>query len=170
MYNLTNNLDKKKILTLLSLLIILVAIPVGVYLAQKTQIFKPKATALSCTSDKSGQSVSQTCVDGVKFLVYEYADQDQCKLFYEATSNSCSETPGPTPSGSSSAAPPGLDFDLNGDGKLDLLDLSIMLSNMGKRDKNIGKYDLNKDGVVNSIDYAIFISELTRKQVIKSSN
>lgn len=166
MYNLTNNLDKKKILTLVSLLIILVAIPLGVYLAQKTQIFKPKATALSCASDKSGQSVSQACVDGIKFLVYEYADQEQCRLFYEATSNSCSETPNP----SSSTDPGGAEIDLNGDGKMDLLDLSVMLSNMGKSGQNIGKYDLNKDGIVNSIDYAILISELTKKQVIKSSN
>lgn len=103
--NFLNSLTKKEKITLISILVITLAIPVGMYLAGKTQIFKPKASVLTCTSDQTGQPVSQTCIDGVKFLVYEYAESGQCKLFYEAVTGSCTDS-SPTPPSSGSPTPP----------------------------------------------------------------
>lgn len=40
----SNLLTKRNIIALIIFVILLVAIPLGVYLAQKTQIFKPRAT------------------------------------------------------------------------------------------------------------------------------
>lgn len=102
-----NNLSRKEKITLISIVVLIFAIPIGLFLSKQSQIFKPKATAIVCASNQNGRPVSQTCVDGSKFLVYEYAESDQCKLFYEAMSGSCTETAGsPTPPPGGSPTPP----------------------------------------------------------------
>lgn len=170
MYNPISSFDRKKLLSLISLLIIIIAIPIGVYLAQKAQIFKPKASSVSCRSDNN-LPVENQCLDGVKVLVYEYAQGEQCKLFYEPATGSCdSISPTTTPSTSPTVTPSassGYDFDVNGDGKINLSDLSLLLSNLGKTSQNVGKSDINKDGRVNSLDRSLLIQELRRLKIIK---
>lgn len=46
----SNLLTKRNIIALIIFALLLIAIPLGVYLAQKTQIFKPRATAPGETS------------------------------------------------------------------------------------------------------------------------
>lgn len=43
------NLNKKQLIGLATLIFLLIAIPLTIYLAQKTQIFKPKAAGESST-------------------------------------------------------------------------------------------------------------------------
>lgn len=52
-------------------------------------------------------------------------------------------------------APPPKQGDINGDGKIDVFDLSILLSQWGKA----GTGDLNSDGVVNITDLSILLSK-----------
>jgi hypothetical protein len=53
--------------------------------------------------------------------------------------------------------------DGNGDGKVDLADLSVMFSSFFKRNPSI---DLNSDGIINSIDVALLIEILKKNGVI----
>lgn len=46
----SNLLTKRNIIALIIFALLLIAIPLGVYLAQKTQIFKPRATGLGGAS------------------------------------------------------------------------------------------------------------------------
>lgn len=64
-----------------------------------------------------------------------------------------SPTPSPTPSGP-------LEGDINQDGKVDLQDLSSLLSFWNKTGSDIVKADLNKDGRINSFDYARLVKIL----------
>lgn len=171
-----NNLPKKEKISILVILLLIIAIPVSLYLVKQTQVFKPRASALTCTSDQSGQPVSQTCVDNVKFLVYEYAEGEQCKLFYEAVTGSCTDssptppvsptasgTPSPSPSGTGSPTPGPSGFrpgDLNQDGRVDIRDFSILLSKWRTSD---AVADINDDGKVDIRDYSILFSNWTRQ-------
>lgn len=56
-------------------------------------------------------------------------------------------TPTPTSSGS-------LEGDVNQDGKVDLQDLSVLLSVWGNSQGQYPKADINQDGVINSFDYS----------------
>lgn len=58
--------------------------------------------------------------------------------------------------------------DINQDGKVDLVDLSALLSKWGELGTDAGKADLNDDGVVNSFDYGQLIKILLNLQVIKN--
>lgn len=57
--------------------------------------------------------------------------------------------------------------DGNKDGKIDLVDLSILLSNYNK---NKPELDFNDDGIINGLDYGNMIKVLVAKGVIKASN
>ncbi len=61
--------------------------------------------------------------------------------------------PSPTPTPST-----GLAGDINSDGKVNIFDLSILLSNWGKTTANC---DLNKDGTVNVFDLSVLLSRWT---------
>jgi hypothetical protein len=64
-------------------------------------------------------------------------------------------SPNPPPPSPSPPPPPAITGDLNGDGKVNLLDLSILLRNWNNLG---GPADLNHDGIVNVIDLSILIS------------
>ncbi|MCX6809342.1 MAG: dockerin type I domain-containing protein [Candidatus Berkelbacteria bacterium] len=51
-----------------------------------------------------------------------------------------------------------LSADLNKDGKVDALDLSVLTTAMSEKSTD-KKYDLNKDGEVNSLDLNILINQ-----------
>lgn len=58
--------------------------------------------------------------------------------------------------------------DINDDGKVDLVDLSVMMSKWGEVGKSLGKADLREDQTINSFDYAKMVKILLNLQVIKS--
>lgn len=60
--------------------------------------------------------------------------------------------------------------DINGDGKIGLIDMSSLLSKWGKKNKNVGKADLNGDKVVNTMDYSLMIKILIENGVIKGAS
>lgn len=61
-------------------------------------------------------------------------------------------TPSPTPS----PTPPPQTGDINGDGCVNVLDFSILLSKWGTNDTGA---DLNKDGTVNIVDFSVLLSK-----------
>ena len=69
--------------------------------------------------------------------------------------SSPSNAPSPTPTPTSSSAPTPVVGDINGDGTVNIVDLSILLSNWGTSD---AAADLNHDGTVNIIDLSILLS------------
>ncbi|MDD2823516.1 MAG: dockerin type I domain-containing protein [Candidatus Daviesbacteria bacterium] len=69
-------------------------------------------------------------------------------------------TASPTPSGP-------LEGDVNQDSKVDLQDLSALLSLWGKKGSEGAKADLNSDGVVNVFDYSKLVSLLKQVQMVK---
>jgi hypothetical protein len=63
------------------------------------------------------------------------------------------------PSNLSSTPPPvAVIGDLNGDGKVDAADLSILLSNWGKTGATAAQGDLDCDGVINATDLSILLA------------
>ncbi|OGE32993.1 hypothetical protein A3C59_02760 [Candidatus Daviesbacteria bacterium RIFCSPHIGHO2_02_FULL_36_13] len=54
-----------------------------------------------------------------------------------------------------------IDYDLNGDGKINSNDISILLQNIGKNPKN-PKYDLNLDGVVDQKDLSLLGEQINQ--------
>jgi len=64
-------------------------------------------------------------------------------------------TPTPTATATPSSSPSGKVGDLNGDGKVNVFDLSILLSDWGT---NNATADLNHDGTVNILDLSILLS------------
>lgn len=71
-------------------------------------------------------------------------------------------TPIPTPTGTPFSSGKG---DGNGDGKTDLIDISVLLSKFNKADK--GGIDMNNDGKINSFDLALLRKLLTQTGVIR---
>lgn len=65
------NLSEKGIANIIVVLILLIGIPVGLYLAQKTQIFKPKAafTTEAYFVDSSGARIDQTQSTNVRLKI-----------------------------------------------------------------------------------------------------
>lgn len=59
------------------------------------------------------------------------------------------------------------DGDVNGDGKITLVDLSSLLSKWGKKGKDAGKADINGDGVVNNMDRSMLIGILIENGVLQ---
>jgi hypothetical protein len=70
-------------------------------------------------------------------------------------------TPNPTPSPSVSPSPTVRLGDINGDGKVDLIDYSLLKLEFLTAAPN-SKADLNGDGKVDLVDYSIFIQELKK--------
>ncbi len=66
-----------------------------------------------------------------------------------------------TPASLSLVKPKPVSSDINGDGKVDLTDLSILISNWGSTKNR--KVDLNGDGKVNLADVSILLSKWTQK-------
>ena len=57
--------------------------------------------------------------------------------------------------------PTTLSADLNGDGEVNALDLSIMTNAMSSGEAN-SKYDLNRDGKLNSLDLNILLNQYSK--------
>lgn len=140
------NLPKKQLYSIIGVTILLLAIPLGAYLSQKTQIFKPRALETACQSDQTGTPVEEQCIDNTKVLVFSYSQDGACKQFYEPAPGSCSIF-SPTP-----ASKPG---DINGDGKVDIFDYNIMIFQFGQSGNFAA--DINKDGKVDIFDYNILV-------------
>ncbi|MCL5784463.1 MAG: dockerin type I domain-containing protein [Patescibacteria group bacterium] len=61
--------------------------------------------------------------------------------------------------------------DINGDGKVDLSDLSALLSKIGQSTISAGTVaDLNSDSLINSFDYSSLVNILTMGNVVSSSS
>lgn len=68
---------------------------------------------------------------------------------------SVSATPSPSPTPTPTLSPVvSLEGDINQDGKVDLLDLSVLLSDWGKPNSEAMRADLNSDGIINVFDYS----------------
>lgn len=78
----------------------------------------------------------------------------------------------PIPTGVISVTPPITYIlgDVNGDGKISLVDMSALLSKWGKSGTEAGRADINKDGVVNTVDYSLMINILIEHEVIKGTS
>lgn len=59
--------------------------------------------------------------------------------------------------------------DANGDGKVDLVDMSALLSKFGRSGPDIAAADLNHDGIVNSFDYSEMVKMLADAFVIRGT-
>jgi hypothetical protein len=78
---------------------------------------------------------------------------DNAQMFPESTAGTGA------PSNLSSTPPPvAVIGDLNGDGKVDAADLSILLSNWGKTGATAAQGDLDCDGVINATDLSILLA------------
>lgn len=64
---------------------------------------------------------------------------------------------------------PVLKGDVNGDGKITLVDMSALLSRWGKTGAEVGFADLNGDGTVNTFDYSLLLQILIQNGVIKQT-
>jgi peptidoglycan/xylan/chitin deacetylase (PgdA/CDA1 family) len=81
---------------------------------------------------------------------------DNAQLFPESTAGSGVASESTTPKTPPTPTPiPG---DLNGDGKVDALDLSTLLSNWNKTGATATQGDLNNDGTVNALDLSILLT------------
>lgn len=72
-------------------------------------------------------------------------------------------------------APPEIPGDVNGDGKITLVDMSALLSKWGKTKVEAGRADITgkddkPDGLVNSMDYSKMLNILLDKGIIKSAS
>lgn len=76
-------------------------------------------------------------------------------------------TPSTTVSATPSPTPVGISGDINNDGRITLVDMSILFSRWGKTGTAAGKADINADGVVNTFDYVAMIQVLRQNGVIK---
>ncbi|MFA5932467.1 MAG: LamG-like jellyroll fold domain-containing protein [Microgenomates group bacterium] len=83
--------------------------------------------------------------------------------FADSTIGVVPSTPTPTPT------PAGMKGDVNGDGKITLVDMSALLSRWAKTGAEAGKADINLDGVVNTFDYSLLLQILIQNGVIKGA-
>ncbi|MCL5784464.1 MAG: dockerin type I repeat-containing protein [Patescibacteria group bacterium] len=89
-------------------------------------------------------------------------------LMAEPATGWCSITPAPTKTLTPTPTiTQGMKGDVNGDNKIDLIDMSVLLSNWGKSGEMVGRADLNGDGLVNVFDYSAMIKLLIDNKVIK---
>lgn len=73
----------------------------------------------------------------------------------------------PYPSPSSSVSPPPGNGDGNGDGKIDFVDLSILLTDFNKNGGFRTGIDLNGDEIINTFDFSLMRNLLIQKGVIR---
>ena len=66
-------------------------------------------------------------------------------------------TPTATPTASPTGSPSGKAGDVNGDGKVNIVDIGVLIDNYGSSPPTDSRADLNKDGIVNIIDIGIVI-------------
>jgi hypothetical protein len=77
-----------------------------------------------------------------------------------------SPSPVPTPSIAPASRVKG---DGNHDGVVNLVDLSVLMSNFGKKIDFPGEIDLNNDGFINSLDYSAMVKLLISEGIIVSN-
>jgi C1A family cysteine protease len=136
----------------------------------------PGSSAVSLTYATSGNIRTVTCDGSTKNCRQAYfSDMDfNDGAFWVAilpsapaptatTAPNPTATAAPTPTGSSVPSPtsiPRSAADFNSDGKVDMADYGILLTNYGQIPPSNALTDLNKDGIVNAIDYAYFVDFL----------
>lgn len=81
--------SKKEILIIVATLILIVSIPLGVFLVKKQQTLKSRAEGGSCQSDKTNLPAEQYCLEKTLIKVFSYTENNECKLFYEPSTDSC---------------------------------------------------------------------------------
>lgn len=151
-------------LKLILVLLLVAAIPIGVYLVSQRQIFFPRA-AIACRSDNN-QTVEQYCLEGALVNVYEYNEDDTCKLFYEPTNEECTLSPSPSTQPAAVGTPtptsiPAKTGDINGDGTVDYKDTLSVFYALGRTGcEHLA--DVNKDCKVNSRDIQLVIQNYSR--------
>lgn len=74
-----------------------------------------------------------------------------------------------TPTGPTATPSQELRGDVNGDGKVTLVDMSALLSKWGKTGDEAGNADLNNDEIVNTFDYSLMLQSLIQNGIIKAS-
>lgn len=114
------------------------------------------------TSENSNMQIGRTGAAGQKTFQWTDYYDNKCG---QTAALYCFEQGGPI----SVTPTPGLKGDVNGDGKITLVDMSVLLSRWGKTGTEAGKADINLDGVVNTFDYSLLLQILIQNGVIKGS-
>lgn len=137
----------KKIAASIAVGVLLLSIPLGVYLVQRTQVFSPRAVSEPLPTD------SPTPLPTITDTPLSTASPTPIPS--ASPTGSPSPTPFPVPQGKG---------DGNNDGQINLVDLSILLSNYNRLKS---EFDFNSDSVINSLDYGTMIQVLFSKGVIR---
>lgn len=112
-------------------------------------------------TDRKGQLGSTGAFTGLARLISYYPTESPTALPSLSPSPSPSPSPNPTPSPSPSVSPtasasPEIKVgDMNGDGKVNILDYTLLFEYFGKDPSQKSEVDLNRDGQVNILDYTL---------------
>lgn len=120
--------------------------------------FKP----LFAEDDRYGKSLVLEKVGNDNYLSGVVAKSGVQVFTLEKSSNVVNATPSVTPSATPSTTPaPACRADFNQDGKVNLADYTILVSELlaGSANNNQKVSDLNDDGQVNIVDYTLFVVE-----------
>lgn len=128
-------LSRRQIIILTVILLLIFSIPIGVVLVKRQQTLKSQAGGFSCESDKSEQPIEQYCLEDTLIKVFSYADNNECKLFYEPSTDPCSilVSPSPSPDASKYSISGFVFIDKNENGQMDnteagMADRNVILS------------------------------------------
>lgn len=117
-----------------------------------------------------GKSAEFTCSDGFRGIVQRSTCTTSGDL-RETAASTCNRricpSPTPTLTPRPSATPAPGTGDGNNDGKINLVDLSVLLTDFNKTGGFRPSIDLNGDGVINTFDFSLMRNLLIQNKVIK---
>lgn len=124
--------------------------------------FNAKKAGSATVSLDAGSAIYRD-VDNVNIL------DIQRDVTFNIASTVATGTPIPTATVSATPFPTsvGSNGDMNNDGRITLVDMSVLLSRWNKTGTAAGKADINSDGVVNTFDYGMMVQILRQNGVIK---
>lgn len=137
-------------------------------------IFKPKGQGVANITFDSESAIYRNS-DNVNILektsgtTFSIIPNPTVTIYPTSPVSSITPITTPRATATSIPTPTGILGDVNGDGKITLIDMSALLSRWGKTGVEVGKADINGDGVINSVDYSLMINILITNKVIKTS-
>ncbi len=169
-----NKLNQKGAFQIIFLILVLAGIGATVYLSQKTQIFRPKASLGQniYIVDSSGNSITTTSSARImiKVTAPDWTSGVSSSVATTKTNNNSQ------PLGKPNVAPKQVDFvcnacaaDINKSGGVDIVDFSYLLLCFNKpataivNNKPCAPADINGDGTVNQADFTCLKSQFGKK-------